>query len=938
MEKMSFYQLTVQQSLDSLNTTKDWLTTDEALQRQKIYWKNILKNIHRESLFLKFAKQFKDALIILLIVSMIISLYLQDYRWATILGVIIVINALIWYIQEARAEKIMQSLKKLLHPSAKVIRDGKLIEELSENLVPWDIVYIQEWDALPADLRVIDETNLQTNDFSLTWESSPVNKFIHEITWYVELWERNNIVFMGTTVATGEAYGLVIDTWMNTQLGKIANLSQDAKLEPTPLQVELENIAKKLTIWTIILWIILLAIALLAHFSVKEAFVFAIWIAAAMVPQWLPAQVSIALSLASWRLAKKNALIKQLASVETLWCVNIICTDKTWTLTKNEMTVRNIYLFNKIYEISWSWYEPNWHIIQNSELKIQNWWNEVSSEFINIWKHFFMCGILNSTARVNPPDSEHQLWYCMWDPTEAALITMSNKAWFDLVKLQSSYPKLREYGFDSSRKMMSTVRDVDGQKIVYVKWAARSILDNCTQIYDGKQIRKITKRDKDRILASIDYFASQAMRNLTLAYRILDSNITSMTMQETESDLIFLWFASIMDPPREEVADAIQAAYLAKIKVIMITWDYWLTAQAIAKKIWLSPQDQAILIIKWEELRKKTDIQLLYDLRNPYVIFSRTSPEDKMRIVWLLKKEHNIVAVTWDWVNDAPALKEANIWVSMWKIWTDVAKEASEIVLLDDSFATLVTAIREWRIIYQNLKKTILSCITSNGWELFVILMSLLSKALRHIPIAINPVQILAIDLIWEMWPLMMLTHDPAQPWMMEAKPRNVKNHLLNKKTIIDLIYSGASMGIIAFVAYLVYFIMHDISPFKLDTASILYMTWNSVTYTTIIICQYMNILSRRTGINSIFTPYTLSNRKLRLSFVAWIALVLILIYNPFINKYFLFWPMQIIDWILPILWWIIYISIRELRKYIKRKRIQKQQIAIQNKLTKQTI
>jgi len=970
MEKILFHELTVQQSLDSLNTTKDWLTTDEALQRQKIYWKNLLKNIQKESLFLKFVKQFKDALIILLIVSMIISIYLQDYRWATILGIIVVINAIIWYIQEARAEKIMQSLKKLLHPSAKVIRDGKLIEEKAENLVPWDIVYIQEWDSLPADLRVIDETNLQTNDYSLTWESSPVNKFTHEITWYVELWSRNNIIFMWTTVATGEAYGLVIDTGMNTELGKIAHLSQEAHLEPTPLQKELDNIAKKLTIWTVILWIVLLAIALLAHFSIKEAFVFAIWIAAAMVPQWLPAQVSIALSLASRRLAKKNALIKQLASVETLWCINVICTDKTWTLTKNEMTVRNIYLFNRIYEITGSGYEPNWKILTCHPEKSSVVLNEVKDinytlrgiypaiggtqsdkystqsdknchpeqsegykEFIQARKHFFMCGILDSTARVNPPDSEHPLRYCMWDPTEAALITMSNKAWFDLINLQKYYPKLREYGFDSSRKMMSTARDVDGQKIVYVKWAARSILDNCTQIYDGKQIRKITKRDKDRVLASIDQFASQAMRNLSLAYRVLDPNVTSMTMQETESNLIFLWFASIIDPPREEVADAIQAAYLAQIKVIMITWDYGLTAEAIARKIWLSPQDQPILIIKWEELRKKTDIQLLYELRNPYVIFSRTSPEDKMRIVGLLKKEHNIVAVTWDWVNDAPALKEANIWVSMWKIWTDVAKEASEIVLLDDSFSTLVNAIKEWRIIYQNLQKTIISCITSNGWELFAILMSLIAKAFRHIPIAINPVQILAIDLIWEMWPLMMITHDPAQPWLMEAKPRNVRQHLLNKKTILDLIVAGAMMGIIAFIAYLIYFLINGLSPFNMDTTSILYMTGNSVTYTTIMMCQYMNILSRRTGINSIFTPYTLTNKKLRFSFFTWIGLILLLIYNPLISKYFAFWPMHLLDRSLPILWWALYLGMREIRKYIIRRKIKKQENDIQNQL-----
>jgi len=910
------------------------LTTAEALQRQKIYWKNILKNVHKESLLLKFAKQFKDALIILLIASVIVSIYLQDYRWATILSIIVVINAVIWYVQEAKAEKIMQSLKKLLHPSAKVLRDGKLIEEKAENLVPWDIVYIQEWDSLPADLRVIDETNLQTNDFSLTWESSPVNKFTHEISGEVELWEKNNIIFMGTTIATGEAYGLVISTWMNTELGKIAHLSQEAKLEATPLQKELENIAKKLTIWTIILCAILLVITLLAHFSLQEAFVFAIWISAAMVPQWLPAQVSIALSLASRRLAKKNALIKQLASVETLWCINIICTDKTWTLTKNEMTVRNIYLFNKVYEITWSWYEPNWFV-----QTLEHWNNvRVSDEFINTWKHFFMCGILDSTARVNSPDSEHPLRYCMWDPTEWALITMANKAWYELSKLWTAYPKLREYGFDSSRKMMSTVRNVDNQKIVYVKWSAISILDNCTQIFDWQQIRKITKRDKDRILASIDAFASQAMRNIAIAYRVLDPDTTSMTMQETESNLIFLGFTSIIDPPREEVADAIQAAYMAKIKVIMITGDYGLTAEAVARKIWLSPKDQPILIIKWEELRKKTDIQLLYDLKNPYVIFSRTSPEDKMRIVWLLKKEHNIIAVTWDWVNDAPALKEANIWVAMWKIWTDVAKEASEIVLLDDSFSTLVNAIREWRIIYQNLKKTTLACITSNGWELFAILMSLWAKALRNIPIAINPVQILAIDLIWEMWPLMMLTNDPAQPWLMESKPRNVNHHLLNKHTIFDLIESWALMGITWFVAYIIYFLLHDISPFGLDTSSVLYMTWNSVTYTTIMMCQYMNILSRRTGIETVFNKYTLTNRNLRISYAVWFFAILMLVYNPIVSKYFSFWHMKLIDRILPIAWWAIFLAIREYRKYTKRVLRDKKLLESQNQINAQII
>jgi Ca2+-transporting ATPase len=511
----------------------------------------------------------------------------------------------------------------------------------------------------------------------------------------------------------------------------------------------------------------------------------------------------------------------------------------------------------------------------------------------------------------------------MWDPTEAAIITMANKAQYDTDKIKKSYKRIWEYWFDSSRKMMSTACEIDGKKIIYVKWAIKNILDKCTKIFDWKQIKKITQKDKDRIIQNIDKFSIDAMRNISLAYKIIDKNIISMNMQETESDLVFLWFASIIDPPREEVPNAIYSAYQANIKIIMITWDYWLTAEAIAKKIWLSPGNKEILMIKWEEIRKKTDIQLLYDLRNPYIIFSRTSPEDKMRIVSLLKKENNIVAVTWDWVNDAPALKEANIWVSMWRIWTDVAKDASEIVLLDDSFSTLVNAIREWRIIYQNLKKTIISSLTSNGGELFAILISLLVKAFWHIPIAINPFQILAVDLIWEMWPLMMLTHDSAKPWLMQDKPRDVKNHLLNKKTILNLIIFWSLMWIIAFIAYISYFLIHNIYPFDLSTSSLNYMTGTSVTYTTIILCQYMNILSRRTWIDSIFNKYTLTNKKLWLSFFWWVLLVSILIYNPHISKYFWFWAMWIVDRLLPISWWIIYLIVREIKKYINRKNTQ---------------
>jgi Ca2+-transporting ATPase len=567
--------------LEILKSSKDWLNSNEIEIRIGTYGKNVLTVKSKVPQWLKFLWQFKDALIILLIVSAWICMYLQDYRWATILSIIVILNAIIWYIQEAKAEKIMQSLKKMIYPTARVKRDGKLMEIKSEDLVPWDVVFLEEGNNVPADIRIFEESELLANDFSLTGESNPINKFTHAIPGNVPLGERNNCLWMGTTVAVGNVWWVVIATWMETELGKIAHLSQETKLEDTPLQKEMTNIARKLSIWTVILWWILLAIALIANFSLTEAFIFAIWIAASMVPQWLPAQVNMALSLAAWRLAKNKALVKQLSSVETLGCVNVICTDKTWTLTKNEMTVKNIWLWNRLYEVSGDGYEPIWSINESE-------WNPVSNfEFVEKWRPFFNTLFMASNARVNAPDSEHPLRYAMWDPTEAALVSLAEKVWIDINKLDNDTKELHQYWFDSVRKMMSSVRVVDNEITVYMKWSPRSVLSHCSEIFDWEKVRKLTEKNKEEILKNIDELASRARRNLAIAYRKMETySHDDMTMEDVEDDMIFVWFVSIIDPPREEVYAAIQTAYDSKIKVIMITGDHWLTAEAIAKEIW----------------------------------------------------------------------------------------------------------------------------------------------------------------------------------------------------------------------------------------------------------------------------------------------------------------------------------------------------------------
>lgn len=909
-EKLDYYQMPAEKVLEILKSEKSGLKSSEITIRLDTYGKNVLKVKSKTPEWLKFLQQFKDALIILLILSAWICVYLQDYRWATILSIIVVLNAIIWYVQESKAEKIMQSLKKMLYPTAKVKRDGTLIEEKSENLVPWDIVYLQEWDNVPADLRVFEEYELLANDFSLTGESNPINKFTHAIPGNVALWERNNCLWMWTTLAVWSARWIVIATWMDTELGKIANLSQEVQLDATPLQKEMTNIAEKLSIWTVILSVILVIVALLAHFTVTEAFIFAVWIAASMVPQWLPAQVNIALSLAAWRLAKNKALVKQLSSVETLWCVNVICTDKTWTLTKNEMTVRNIFLGNKLYEVTWVGYETVWEILEDGKNLADK------NVFVEKWKHFFNTLFMDSNAKVNPPDDEHPMRYAIWDPTEAALVSLAEKAWLDTNKLDNDIKELHQYWFDSVRKMMSSIRVVDGEILVYLKWSPKSVLEKCDEIFDGKEVRKLEEKDRKEILDRVDKLASQARRNLAIAYRKLDKyDRNEIEMDEVENNLIFLWFVSIIDPPREEVYGAIKTAYEAKIKVIMITWDYGLTAEAIAKDIGFG-KDEEIRTINWDELKNLSDIDLAKHLVNDrYIIFSRTAPEDKMRIVNLLKKNQNIVAVTGDGINDAPALKNANIWVAMGKIWSDVAKEASEIVLMDDSFNTLVYAIKEWRIIYQNLRKTILACITSNGWELFAILASLVAKSIWKIPLAINPLQILAIDLIWEMWPLMALTRDPAEKDILTNGPRDVSKHVIDKAAIIDLIWSGFLMWILAFINYILYFVINDVSPMWIWVSTWIYLTATSITYTSIVLVQYMNILSRRAGEKSIFSSYLWSNKKLLGSFVVSIWMILVLVYVPMVSNYFGFGRMNLIDRVYPIWAWIVFLAIREVGK-----------------------
>lgn len=911
MTKIPAYQLTKEEILKRYNSSLEkGLSEKEARQRQFLYGKNKLQIKKRGTILFKFLIQFKELLVVMLVVAGAISIFLHEYRDAIVMFSIVIANSIIGILQEYKTEKILESLNKMVNAKAKVIRDGEFKEIEMESVVPGDIIKIEEGDNIPSDIRLIEENNLATNDFSLTGESNPVKKFTHEIRNNVSLGDRNNIAFMGTTVAIGNAVGVAIATGMETEIGKITNLSQQTKEEISPLQKEMNNVARQMVIVAGVVALGIFIIGLIREQHIREAFVFALAVAASCVPEGLPAQITVALSLGAGRLAKKRAIIKKLSAVETLGSTHIICSDKTGTLTKNEMTVQNFLVGRNEFSVTGVGYEPKGNILNNKGQV----WKRAELKTLNV---FFETGVLDSEAKIKSPDKEHRDWYSIGDPTEAALITLAEKAGYSASLLEHNFEKLKEFPFDAARKMMSCIRKTpDKQIMVYVKGAPLTILEKCTKYFDGEGIREINSSDKEYLVKKCEDYAVQALRVLAYAYKDLNEFDRDITMEETEDKLIFLGLVAMADPPREEVKKAIEEAKAANIRVIIITGDYAVTAEAVARKIGIGGKEKGDLkIITSKDLCKMSDIMLLHSLINKNIIFSRTSPEDKLRIVDLLKKAGEIIAVTGDGVNDAPALKRADIGVAMGKTGTEVAKESSEIILLDDSFAILVEAIKEGRIIYQNLKKTILSCINSNGGELFAVILSMLGSFLFNIPMAIAAIQILAIDLIGEMPLLAALAWDREEKNLMLNPPRNPTDHIINRKSLFDLGWSGFLMGLLAYLNFLFLSFRENFSWINFqDQGTGIYFRAMTLTYITIIFVQWANILSRRTQ-GTVISKYIWSNSRLLLGYALSFFFLLNISYNPYISKFLQTGPLALTDWFMAILAAFIFLIIREFYK-----------------------
>lgn len=900
------YQLPTDEVLAQLSShPQRGLSDAEAKARRERFGANLLQETGRQPLYQLFLHQFKNLLIAVLCVAAAMAWYLGDVRGATVLIMIILVNAVIGLYQEYHAEQLLERLKSIIQARARVMRNGETQELVAEDLVPGDIVFLQEGDAVPADLRLLDSNELATNDFMLTGESLPQDKDADALPdGEVGYSEQDNLAFTGTTVARGSATGVVIATGMASAIGEIATIGQSIQRDISPLQNEMNSLATLLTRMAGVIALALFVINLLVRGDdfadsgalINASILFAIGVAAACVPQGLPAQITVALSLGVGRLARENAVVKRLSAVETLGCTTVICSDKTGTITANEMTIVGAWADGRRYEVTGQGYDPEGDILQSGR--------PVSDAELERVKQFFQHGLLASNGRTHEPDEEHPGWYALGDPTEAAFMPLAIKAGLDPDERLDAFPTLAELPFDSRRKRMTIIRQHNGQTIGYMKGATSSVLDACSGYHRDGEVAPLDNATRGAITEQVKTFSAESLRVIALAYRDFPDGQEQFPLAETERDFVFAGLVAMLDPPREGVRDAVTEVREAHIRVFMLTGDGPITAAAIAERIGM-PKGQ---VLTGEDVLRLSEQDLKEALSAESLVLSRVSPRDKYRIVKLLKSMGEIVAVTGDGVNDTLSLKRADIGVAMGKQGSDVAKEAAEIVLTDDNLTTLVVAVREGRTIFQNLKSVILSSITSNIGELSCVCLGFLGAAMG-LPIPITAVQILSIDLIGEMLPLMALTFDPPESKMMQRPPRKQEAHIIDRSSLLELAFFGALMGLGGYLSF--YMVLHTGGTVPMAQAA---------AFLGIVLIQYMNIISRRT-IGSAFGRHLLTNPQLWLSLLLSFLVVTAITGFQAVGEWFGFEALRLQDWIWPIAAAATFLACFELKKQVSRYR-----------------
>jgi P-type Ca2+ transporter type 2C len=848
------------------------LTDAEAQNRLLSHGPNTITAKSSRSIFSLIVEQFSNLLVLLLFAAAILSFFLGSFNDGVVLLTIVLLNAIVGFLQDWKSENIVARLGSMVTENAIVVRGGRRIEIPSQNLVPGDMIYLQEGDGIPADCRLIESESVMTNEFALTGESVPTNK---DANFYTDtelpLPDRKNYLYFGTSLARGEALAIVCETGDATELGQIAAISQGMIREESPLQKELNILGVKITRFALSLALALFLIQILRDESLKTALIFGVSVAAAMVPEGLPAQISMGLSLGVARLARKKAVVKRLSSVEALGAATVIATDKTGTITKNQMTIKSAFFDGANFRITGTGYDPKGAIYAEND-------HPLNAENLGDGKILFLAGFLSSTGRVNPPDQYHSDYYALGDPTEAALATMLMKAGFDQDTVLTEYPRVQLFPFDSDRKRITIIREHKGKKIAFVKGSIESILPVCnSQALDG-EIKPLTEKERSELLAVSRSYAAQALRVIALAYRDLAPD-ENPNLESAETNLVFSGFVTMVDPPREEAHTAIAAAHAAGIRTIMITGDHQATARSIAVEVGMQQGlPSEIRVVNQDELIHLSDAEIQEILSARSVVFSRVSPAEKLKLVELLQKNGDVVAVTGDGVNDTLSLKRSDIGVAMGHNGSKIAQEAASLVLLDNSFATIVSAISEGRTIFRNIQTNVVATLSSNFTELLCVLAGF-ALIPFHMPAVILPIQILLVDLVAEMLPLLMLTYDPSDPAMMRLPPRR-KGALLNRSNLRSVLASGLVRGALSVTVYILVYSKNLGSPGGWERAM-------SSAFVTIVVTQYISVFYLRST-RGLFDRYFFSNPYLfagiGLSFLAMLAIVHVPILNQLLH------------------------------------------------------
>ncbi len=884
---MRWYQMEAKEVFQTLKTSEQGLSDAEAKKRLETYGLNKLPEAEGISRLKIILHQFTSPLIYILMVAAVVTILLGEYIDTGVIVAVLILNAIIGYFQEYKAETSVRALQSMVVPKAKVMRDGREIEIPSEGLVPGDIVLLASGMRVPADLRLLKTTELRIEEAALTGESVPVEKKTGLITEEnLTPGDQTNMAFMGTVVVNGRAKGIVVETGSKTVLGQIAKEVKELSVTQTPLQQKITKFAH------FIGFLVLgsaLAIAILGFFlgmSIAEIFKIAVAASVAAVPEGLPIVVTITMAIGISRMAKRNAIIRKLPAVETLGSTTVICSDKTGTLTKNEMTVKVIHDTQHTYEVTGSGYDPKGEILQD--------W-----ESCEINKLEGVCGLLRIGMLCNESTlvEEEGQYRVDGDPTEGALIVAAMKAGLDPQEEKHLFPQLAIIPFESERGFMATLHEHDGKKWIFAKGAPEKVLEMCHQIADGSSI------DRQKVLKTAEHFAQDGMRVLAMAYKEVPSKVEELTHESLGADLTLAGLQGMIDPPRPEAIEAIKGCHQAGIRVAMITGDHAITARAIGKMMGITQKDS--LVLTGKELETISDEELFNKVQDVSV-FARVSPQHKLRIVQQVMKHGEVVAVTGDGVNDAPALKAAHIGVAMGKTGTDVAREAADMVITDDNFASIFHAVEEGRVVFDNIRKVTLFLIPTG----FAAIVSILIAMALDIPIPYVAAQLLWINLVTNGLQDVALAFEPGEKDVIKRKPRRLKEGIMSR-----LMYERSVLvGLIISLGVIFNFVAALDDGVPLERA-------RTIAVTTMVLFQFFQAWNSRSELRSIFTISPLSNPFLFYSMVAAFLAQIAVVYVPALQWVFRTESLSLGEWGRIVLVSLSVVVLVEIDKFIRRQK-----------------